>query len=159
MVQHTRTHQSSAQSLIPVIKCCMKEYCLVEEDHHSLIPVRRQISTSIRQLDGNLYVLQTSRTTRGLLAQRWWYQVLSSLHDVEGSSPLADRMEYYLNGIDVDLWRLIEKGPSYAHCLETDGITVATEDMIFLANKQKANDKICLCELHRALPQVVYYCI
>lgn len=68
----------------------------------------------------------------------------------------ADPMEYYLNGIDVDLWRLIDKVPSHVDRLEEVGTTGEAEDMIFLQNKEKANDKRCVYELRGALPRVMY---
>ncbi|CAI9297700.1 unnamed protein product [Lactuca saligna] len=68
----------------------------------------------------------------------------------------ADHMEDNLNGIDVDIWRSIEKGPYHADLIQVVGNACIAEDMIAQGNNKKANDERCLCELPGALPLVVY---
>ena len=65
-------------------------------------------------------------------------------------------MEDYLNGIDEDLMRPINKGPFLPEMLVTLGIVAMNDDMISQGNKKKANDKKCLHELRGDLPPVVY---
>lgn len=61
----------------------------------------------------------------------------------------ADIMEDYLDGIDDDLIRSINKGPFLQEML----IIVATaEYMITQGNKMKENYKRCLSELRGVLP-------
>lgn len=68
----------------------------------------------------------------------------------------ADQMEDYLNGIDEDLWRSIDKGPQREDPVQVVGNAKAAGYMVALANKQKTNDKKCLRELRGALLPVVY---
>lgn len=56
-------------------------------------------------------------------------------------------MEDYLNGIDDDLYRSIEKGPYRVDRLQVVGMDGADEDMIAQGNKKKVNDKRCIREL------------
>lgn len=54
----------------------------------------------------------------------------------------ADPMEDYLNRIDEDLWRLIQKGPYRGDQLQAVSIADNAEEVIAQGNKHKANDKI-----------------
>lgn len=65
-------------------------------------------------------------------------------------------MEDYLNGIDEDLWRCITSGDCHPWWLEQVRTVGSSIDVFLQADKQKANDKKCLCELRSALPWVVY---
>lgn len=64
-------------------------------------------------------------------------------------------MEAYLNGIDEDLRRSINKGPFLPEMLVNLGATTTNDDMITQGNKIKVNDKKCLYELRSALPPVL----
>lgn len=69
---------------------------------------------------------------------------------------LVDQMENYLNGIDEDLWRWITSGNYHPRRLEQVGTGGSSVDVAMQIEKQKANDKKCLLELHGAFPRVVY---
>ncbi|KAL7608885.1 hypothetical protein Lser_V15G11539 [Lactuca serriola] len=65
-------------------------------------------------------------------------------------------MEDYLNGINEDLWCCLTGGDYRPGRLEQVGTASSCTDVVLQANKQKANDKKCLCELRGALQLVVY---
>lgn len=65
-------------------------------------------------------------------------------------------MEDYLNGIDKDLWRSIEKGRYHEDHIQAVGTAATAKDMVAHANMQITNDKSCLRELRGALPPIVY---
>lgn len=68
----------------------------------------------------------------------------------------TDRMKDYLNDIDEDLMKSINKGPFLPKMLMVVGTAATAEDMITQGNKMKANDKKFLRELCGALPPVLY---
>ncbi|CAI9279824.1 unnamed protein product [Lactuca saligna] len=68
----------------------------------------------------------------------------------------VDRMEYYRNGINEDLWNCITSGDYHPWRLEQTGTAGSSDDVSLQAYKQKENDKKCLYELFGALPPVVY---
>lgn len=65
-------------------------------------------------------------------------------------------MEDYINGIEEDLWHCVMGGNYHPGRLEQVGTAGSFADVSLQADKQKANDKKCLRELHGALKPVVY---
>lgn len=59
----------------------------------------------------------------------------------------SDRMEDYLNGIDKDLWRSIDKGPYRVDRVQAMGIAAQSKDMTTTLLKKEASDKRCIGEL------------
>ena len=68
----------------------------------------------------------------------------------------ADRMHDYLNHIDEDMMKLINKGLFLPEMLLAIGTDPTFEDIRTQGNKMKENDKSCLRDLRGALPPVVY---
>lgn len=63
----------------------------------------------------------------------------------------ADCMKDYINMIDEYCWRSIEIGRYRSTLAKVIGNTGVAEDMIVQGNKNKVNEKRCLCELRGAL--------
>lgn len=68
----------------------------------------------------------------------------------------ADRMHDYLNDIDEDMMKSINKGMFLPEMLLAMGTDPTFEDIRTQGNQMKENDKSCLRELRGALPPVVY---
>lgn len=65
-------------------------------------------------------------------------------------------MEDYLNGINEDLWHLIETEPYRANFVVAVGSATQNERSAVGQLKKEANEKKYLSKLRRALPPVVY---
>lgn len=56
-------------------------------------------------------------------------------------------MEDYLNGMEIDLWRSIDKGPYRTNILEGIGSVGQNESVTTNRLKSQENEKICMKEL------------
>ena len=65
-------------------------------------------------------------------------------------------MEDYLNGINEDLWKCIDGEIRSTTMLQHVGTAASNPGVAQQAEKQKKNEKRCMCELRGALPPVVY---
>lgn len=68
----------------------------------------------------------------------------------------VDQMEDYLTGIDKELWRPIKSGPCRVDHVQAVVTATQGEDMTMDRLKQEGNDKMCIRELHGALPPIFY---
>ncbi|XP_023735438.1 uncharacterized protein LOC111883340 [Lactuca sativa] len=68
----------------------------------------------------------------------------------------ADKMEYYLNGIDEELWNYINGPVVHPTNVQTLGASGTSDQVTNQGDHMKKNEKRCMRELRGALPHVVY---